>query len=102
MSNKTVTGFGNSKVNGTYIETGTYNEQPYYVKNANTIMAYYAGFMPYSNGAGYYIMRITQIASGAIPIMIPEYKINGTDPTATTWVAMLPATSGTTAIGSVS
>ena len=109
MSNKTVSGFGNGKVNGLYVETGTFNGYPYYVKNANTVLAYYDAFGPYtsilptditSTGA-YYILRTTQI-SGAIPIMVPEYKVLGTSPTATSWQCMLAQTSGETAVGTVS
>jgi hypothetical protein len=110
MSNKTITGFGDSRVNGLYVETGTFNGQPYYVKNATTILAYYNALGPYtsvlpadvSNTGGYYILRIKQIASGAIPITVPEYRVLGTSPTATSWKCMLDQSSGQTAIGTVS
>lgn len=34
MANMIVSGAGNTAVNGTYIETGTYNNKPRYIKNS--------------------------------------------------------------------
>lgn len=34
MANMIVAGAGNTAVNGTYIETGTYNDKPRYIKNS--------------------------------------------------------------------
>lgn len=34
MANMIVAGAGNTAVNGTYIETGTFNDRPHYIKNS--------------------------------------------------------------------
>lgn len=34
MADMIVAGAGNSAVNGTYVETGTYNDKPHYIKNS--------------------------------------------------------------------
>ena len=102
MANLTVAGFGDKNTNGTYVQNGTQNGYPLYQNGDTYMMIYYASYMPYSNSAGYYIIKITRIQGGAITQMVPYYKVEGTNPTASGWSTFRGKESGEQQVGIVS
>jgi hypothetical protein len=97
----TVANFGDSAANGTYTLEATFNGYPFYRKNAYYYMAYHEQYGPYSFTPSYYIFKSTQL-EGSIRINRPEYKVEGTDATASGWINMMSQSSGETDVGTVS
>lgn len=102
MSNKTVAGFGDKNANGTYVESGTMNAYPRYLKGDNYMMVYRAQYMPYSYSTGYYIEKIVRIPGNANTQVVPCYKVEGTSPTASGWFTLRGKDSGEQQCGIVS
>lgn len=100
MANKTVAGFGDTSMNGTYIEDGTRNGYAYYYKGDTCALIYFPQFMPYSYSTGYYLVKIMEL-TGSIGVTTPKYKVEGTDPTATGWVTLCNKDSGEQQVGIV-
>lgn len=97
----TVSGFGDASANGTYTEEKTFNGYSLYRKDSNYFIAYYDENGPVSFEGAYYIVREDEI-EGSIRLDTPEYKVVGTDPTASGWVNLLDQRSGGTTVGTVS
>jgi hypothetical protein len=107
MANKTVSGFGDTDMNGTYIETGTRNGQPYYVKDDACCLVYNIHFAPASfrgetvtETGGYYLIKHFNLR-GAICQSTPEYMIEGTNVAANTWTALVDMQSNAQQVGTV-
>ena len=96
----TVASFGDTSANGTYADSGTFNGQTLYRKDATYFIAYHEELGPYSFAAGYYIFKKSQI-EGSIPIYTPEYRVAGTDPTSSAWTSLMDQSSAQTTVGTV-
>lgn len=103
MSKITLSGFGDSNVNGEYYFSHTINDKPLYVKDSNTYMVYATSLMPYTNCEGYYVIRKFQV-QGAIPLHKVRYwtsETNAASIASATWMSTiitdsLQDTTGTT------
>ena len=96
-----VAGAGNSAVNGTYVETGTYNGKPHYIKNSNYGIAWLAGsvWIIYGDGDLGWREYISEYpADFATPDLVTTWFANASPAPVPTVTA---ASSGTTHEGEV-
>ena len=89
MSNLVLSGFDVAAVNGVYTTAKNHDGYPFYTKtgDANYMVIFREEWGPYCFAEAYYIVRKLQ-EEGAIPITVPLYKNEGTDPETGTWVDM--------------
>jgi len=107
MANKTVSGFGDTDVNGVYVETGTRNDQPYYVKSDACVLIYIPHITPSSfrretidDSGAYYLVKNFNLR-GAICLSTPEYKLEGSNVAASGWTALVDMQSNAQQVGTV-
>jgi len=107
MANKTVSGFGDTSINGTYVENGTRNGYTFYEKDDTCFLIYIPNFSPASArtasitaGGAYYLIKIFNLR-GAIAQELRQYKVNGTNPTASGWISLRSWRTGEEQVGTV-
>ena len=100
-----LSGFGDEGANGTYIQNGTHDGQPYYEKDTGDyILIYKIENGPYSFTPAYYIEKVTDLwgsRDGAIPITSPKYVAFSTNLSTATWIALTDNTSNEQGTGTI-
>ena len=96
-----ISGFGDTTCNGRYLFKGITNGQPHYEKDINHFLKYELSWMPYTDNAGYFIVRVYRY-SDAVPLVQPQYKKSTTDLSDNTpWLSFMPQGSGEETTGTV-
>ena len=100
MADMIVAGAGNTAVNGTYIETGTYNDKPHYIKNSTYGIAWTGALWTiYGDGdVGWREYVSETFVDFATPDLVTTWFANGSPAPVPTVTA---APSGTTHEGEV-
>jgi hypothetical protein len=100
MSDKiSLSGFGNTNINGTYTYLKDVDGYAAYRKDSTHEIIYSPSYYGYCLTPSYYVLENKQI-SGGIPQWKPVARLEGNNIEATGWITMTDITSGEQAIGS--